>query len=75
MQDLGKRCQSFLYYLEELGDVCDDVAEDEVLRLLGGVEPSELGDAREEGDEALHDECRQLRPRVQVLQHIVAWRK
>ena len=58
--------------LEELGHVCDDVAEDEIFSLFGGVEPAEFGDAREKRDEPLDDEGGQLRPGVQVLQHVVA---
>ena len=64
----------FSKYLQELGHVGDDVAEDEVFGLLGGVEPAELGDAREEGDEALDDERGQLRPGVEVLQNIISYK-
>lgn len=58
--------------LQEPGDVVDDVPED-VLVLLA-VEPAQLGDPGVELDQRLRHERRQLRPRGQVVQHIIPWK-
>ena len=64
---------SFSTYLKKFRDVCDDIPEDEFL--LFRVKPSQLGDTREERDQALNDELRQLRLIVQVRQNVVSYTK
>ena len=55
--------------LEELGDVADDGSEHELV--LVAVEPAELGDAGEEGDEALDDELGELGLGPEIVEDIV----
>ena len=55
--------------LEELGDVADDGSEHELV--LVAVEPAELGDPGEEGDQALDDELGQLGLGPEIVEDIV----
>ncbi len=56
--------------LKELGHVLNDISEDEFVGF--GVEPTEFGDAGEQGHQTLHYELRQFRLVVQIGQHIIA---
>ena len=55
--------------LQELGHVCDDSSEHELVLLA--VKPAKLGDAREEGDQTLDYKLRQLRLRPEICKDIV----
>ena len=55
--------------LEELGHVADDCSEHELV--LVAVEPAELGDAGEEGDQALDDELGELGLGPEIVEDII----